>query len=37
MQPGGYAFLPPASGWKLRNNGKTAARFHWIRKVYEAV
>ena len=37
MGPGGYAFLPPAAGWTLRNFGKTAARFHWIRKAYEAV
>jgi (S)-ureidoglycine aminohydrolase len=35
MKPGGYAFLPPSSGWTLRNNGKTTTRFHWIRKAYE--
>ncbi|QAZ42080.1 (S)-ureidoglycine aminohydrolase [Mesorhizobium sp. Pch-S] len=35
MKPGGYAFLPPSSGWTLRNNGKATARFHWIRKAYE--
>lgn len=35
MTPGGYAFLPPSSGWTLRNNGKATARFHWIRKAYE--
>lgn len=34
---GGYAFLPPASKWTLRNSGKAAATFHWIRKAYEAV
>lgn len=37
LTPGGYAFLPPASGWTLRNEGATTARFHWIRKAYEAV
>ena len=37
MKPGGYAFLPPSTGWTLRNRGRTAARFHWIRKAYEAV
>lgn len=37
LTPGGYAFLPPKSGWTLRNNGKDAARFHWIRKAYEHV
>jgi (S)-ureidoglycine aminohydrolase len=37
LTPGGYAYLPPASGWTLRNNGAESARFHWIRKAYEAV
>jgi (S)-ureidoglycine aminohydrolase len=37
LTPGGYAYLPPASGWTLRNEGRTAARFHWIRKAYEFV
>ncbi|MDH6233650.1 (S)-ureidoglycine aminohydrolase [Mesorhizobium soli] len=37
LTPGGYAFLPPASGWTLRNESAAAARFHWIRKAYEYV
>ena len=37
MQPGGYAFVPPASGWTLRNESGAHVRFHWIRKAYEAV
>jgi (S)-ureidoglycine aminohydrolase len=37
MEPGGYAFLPPGSDWTLRNTGDAAARFHWVRKAYEAV
>lgn len=37
LTPGGYAFLPPASGWTLRNDGAATARFHWIRKAYEYV
>jgi (S)-ureidoglycine aminohydrolase len=37
LTPGGYAFLPPASGWTLRNEGGGSARFHWIRKAYEPV
>jgi (S)-ureidoglycine aminohydrolase len=37
LRPGGYAYLPPACGWTLRNSGKVAARFHWIRKLYERV
>jgi len=37
LQPGGYAYLPPGSGWKVRNDGKHHAAFHWIRKLYEQV
>ncbi|KAJ6113775.1 hypothetical protein N7523_007092 [Penicillium sp. IBT 18751x] len=37
LTEGGYAFLPPKSGWTLRNNSAATARFHWIRKAYEAV
>jgi (S)-ureidoglycine aminohydrolase len=37
MEPGGYAFIPPGSEWSVRNNGAAPARFHWIRKAYEAI
>lgn len=37
MTPGGYAYLPPSSGWTLHNRGAEALRFHWVRKAYEAV
>jgi len=37
LTAGGYAYLPPASAWTLRNAGAAAARFHWIRKAYQAV
>lgn len=37
MAPGGYAYLPPSSGWTLHNEGDEVLRFHWIRKAYEAV
>jgi (S)-ureidoglycine aminohydrolase len=37
LRPGGYTFLPPASRWSVRNEGKDAVRFHWIRKAYEFV
>jgi (S)-ureidoglycine aminohydrolase len=37
MRPGGFAYLPPASAWSLRNTKADATRFHWIRKRYEAV
>ncbi len=35
MVPGTYAYVPPGGTWSLRNEGKDAARFHWIRKRYE--
>jgi (S)-ureidoglycine aminohydrolase len=37
MKSGGYAFLPPSSGWTVLNEGRAPARFHWIRKAYEKV
>ncbi|MCT4373076.1 (S)-ureidoglycine aminohydrolase [Yangia mangrovi] len=37
LREGGYAFLPPATLWTLRNAGEDVLRFHWIRKAYEAV
>lgn len=37
LTPGGYAYLPPSSGWSTRNHGTVPARFHWIRKAYEPV
>jgi (S)-ureidoglycine aminohydrolase len=37
MRPGGFAFIPPASQWSVRNESGAPARFHWIRKAYEFV
>ena len=37
LKQGGFAYLPPASGWTLRNQGTETARFHWIRKAYDYV
>jgi (S)-ureidoglycine aminohydrolase len=37
MNPGGYAFIPPDAAWSVKNSGADTARFHWIRKAYEAV
>lgn len=37
MTPGGYAYLPPATNWKLHNQSTEMLRFHWIRKAYEEV
>lgn len=37
LVPGGYAFLPPGSDWRVRNDADAPVRFHWVRKAYEAV
>jgi (S)-ureidoglycine aminohydrolase len=37
LQPGGYAYIPPAAEWSLRNTSADPATFHWIRKLYDAV
>lgn len=37
MRPGGFAYVPPATPWTLRNVASSPARFHWIRKRYEPV
>jgi (S)-ureidoglycine aminohydrolase len=35
LEPGSYAFLPPGTGWTLRNGSAATATFHWIRKAYQ--
>jgi (S)-ureidoglycine aminohydrolase len=37
MKAGSYAFIPPSAQWSVKNTGNEPARFHWIRKSYEAV
>lgn len=37
LQEGGFAFIPPGASWRLYNNGDAVARFHWLRKAYQAV
>ena len=37
LEEGGFAYLPPASGWTVWNRAGPTARFHWIRKAYQAV
>ncbi|MGI9492957.1 MAG: bifunctional allantoicase/(S)-ureidoglycine aminohydrolase [Geminicoccaceae bacterium] len=37
LEPGGYAYIPPGSEWRLKNEGAEPLRFHWIRKSYEFV
>lgn len=35
LESGGYAYIPAGAGWRARNEGDSAVRFHWIRKAYE--
>lgn len=37
LETGGYAYLPTGCDWKLHNHAGPVARFHWVRKAYEAV
>jgi (S)-ureidoglycine aminohydrolase len=37
LSAGGYAYVPSGAAWALHNRSKAAARFHWVRKAYEAV
>ena len=37
MEPGGFAYLPPACSYAIRNNGEDQAKFHWYRKAYQYV
>lgn len=35
LSPGGYAYLPPGSGWRVTNSEATRTVFHWFRKIWE--
>ncbi|MDH3660553.1 MAG: (S)-ureidoglycine aminohydrolase, partial [Alphaproteobacteria bacterium] len=37
LTPGSFVYIPPAAKWSLKNKVAAPARFHWIRKAYEAV
>ncbi|MBK1698160.1 bifunctional allantoicase/(S)-ureidoglycine aminohydrolase [Rhodovibrio salinarum] len=37
LSPGGFAYLPPDSGWHVHNSSPAPVRFHWIRKAYDFV
>lgn len=37
LETGGYAYLPSGTDWTLHNNHNETLRFHWVRKIYEAV
>lgn len=36
LGPGGFAYIPPSTSWRVHNAGTETASFHWIRKAYEA-
>jgi (S)-ureidoglycine aminohydrolase len=36
LDEGGYAYIPPHAKWTLLAEGAGPARFHWVRKLYEA-
>lgn len=35
LGPGGYAYIPAGSDWRVRNAHSAPARFHWLRKIWE--
>ena len=37
LKQGGYAYLPPSSNWRAENTSNAPAKFHWVRKAYQAV
>ena len=37
LTPGAFVYIPPGAEWKAHNSGSETARFHWIRKRYQAV
>jgi (S)-ureidoglycine aminohydrolase len=37
LLPGGFAFVPPGTDWKVENQGKELAVFQWIRKAYQVL
>ena len=36
LAAGGYAYVPPACSWTVRNEGPAPLQFHWVRKRYVA-
>ena len=37
VEAGSYAYIPAHGRWTLLAEGKSPARFHWLRKIYEPV
>lgn len=36
IEPGSYAYIPAGTRWTFLAEGTEPARFHWVRKIYEA-
>ena len=37
LEPGGFAYVPPGADYAVRAAGEAPAKFHWFRKMYEAL
>ncbi len=37
LEPGTYAYIPPATPWRLHNTGGAPLGFHWIHKRYQPI
>ncbi len=37
LEAGSFAYLPAGSNWQVRNNDQQTAKFHWVRKAFQAV
>ncbi|MBO6757094.1 MAG: (S)-ureidoglycine aminohydrolase [Roseibium sp.] len=37
LAEGGYAYLPPAVDWTVKNEADEPVSFHWVRKAYDKV
>lgn len=37
LKTGSFAYIPAGASWRVRNASEARTKFHWIRKVYQAV
>ena len=37
LREGSFAYLPAGAKWTLKNNSQSLAKFHWVRKKFQAV
>ncbi|MGP9804223.1 bifunctional allantoicase/(S)-ureidoglycine aminohydrolase [Paracoccus sp. NSM] len=35
LEPGGFAYIPPGTAWRVANSGRDTTRFHWWRKRWQ--